>query len=427
MNIKSLLLGSAAALVAVSGARAADVIVADPEPVEYVRVCDAYGTGFFYIPGTETCLRIGGYMQYDIGFGDLNGDMAYAGFPAGGAAFGPPAGPAAIASLNILNNETYRKRARFQFEVDAREETEYGTLRGFAALRFDYGNGAYPNISGLPGVPGAISTLLGADLGYDTGHGLSVNQMYIELGGLRIGKTDSFFSTFTGYAGSVINDTTGGGYGPFDTNLISYTYSNGPFSAGISFEEGEDAYLDVVQVLLNAVGGGAGDRANWGIDDYMPHVVAGLGYDAGIVNLRGVFAWDSRDNYIDALGNFNLSGGWSAKLRGDVDITSSISAFLMVMYGENSSAYTTWATGGAAMNTWSVIGGASIGLTPKATFNTQIQWAESNGGASDVWGVIGNVSYAMTDNFVVTPEVQWLHNRAGDNQWGGQIRFRRSF
>ena len=71
MNIKSLLLGSAAALVAVSGARAADaVVVAEPEPVEYVRVCDVYGAGFYYIPGTETCLKVSGYIRYDIGVGD---------------------------------------------------------------------------------------------------------------------------------------------------------------------------------------------------------------------------------------------------------------------------------------------------------------------------------------------------------------------
>jgi opacity protein-like surface antigen len=67
MNIKSLLLGSAAAIVAVSGARAADVIVpVAPEPAEYVRICDVYGTGFYYIPGTETCLKIGGYVRYKI-------------------------------------------------------------------------------------------------------------------------------------------------------------------------------------------------------------------------------------------------------------------------------------------------------------------------------------------------------------------------
>lgn len=27
------------------------------QPVEYVRVCDAYGVGYFYIPGTETCVN----------------------------------------------------------------------------------------------------------------------------------------------------------------------------------------------------------------------------------------------------------------------------------------------------------------------------------------------------------------------------------
>ena len=75
MKIKSLLLGSAAALAAVSGARAADaVVIAEPEPVEYVRVCDAYGAGFFYIPGTETCLRISGYVWYQVGAGNFADD-----------------------------------------------------------------------------------------------------------------------------------------------------------------------------------------------------------------------------------------------------------------------------------------------------------------------------------------------------------------
>ncbi|MCP4135749.1 MAG: porin, partial [bacterium] len=63
MKIKSLLLGSAAALIAVSGAQAADAVMVEPEPVEYVRICDAYGAGFFYIPGTETCLKFSGYVR----------------------------------------------------------------------------------------------------------------------------------------------------------------------------------------------------------------------------------------------------------------------------------------------------------------------------------------------------------------------------
>lgn len=62
---KSILLGSAAALVAVSGAQAADLPVV--EPVDYVRVCDAFGAGFHYIPGTETCLKFSGRVRTEIG------------------------------------------------------------------------------------------------------------------------------------------------------------------------------------------------------------------------------------------------------------------------------------------------------------------------------------------------------------------------
>src|SRR4029078_10387913 len=77
-----LLLGSAAALAVVSGAQAADAIVAaEPEPVEYVRVCDAYGTGYFYIPGTETCLKIEGYIRFQV---DVAKDKSDHGFPGPG-------------------------------------------------------------------------------------------------------------------------------------------------------------------------------------------------------------------------------------------------------------------------------------------------------------------------------------------------------
>jgi len=62
MKLTALLLGSAAAFSVVGGAQAADLAVA--EPVSYVKVCDAlYGVGFFYIPGSDTCLKITGYAQ----------------------------------------------------------------------------------------------------------------------------------------------------------------------------------------------------------------------------------------------------------------------------------------------------------------------------------------------------------------------------
>ncbi|MFN3891615.1 MAG: porin [Beijerinckiaceae bacterium] len=62
---KGILLGTGAALVSVAAAQAADLPTKKAAPVEYVRICDAYGTGFFYIPGTDTCIRIGGRVRAD--------------------------------------------------------------------------------------------------------------------------------------------------------------------------------------------------------------------------------------------------------------------------------------------------------------------------------------------------------------------------
>ena len=71
---KNILLGSGAAVVSVAAAQAADLPVRKAAPVEYVRVCDAYGAGFFFIPGTDTCIRITGRLRADyavVGTGDI--------------------------------------------------------------------------------------------------------------------------------------------------------------------------------------------------------------------------------------------------------------------------------------------------------------------------------------------------------------------
>ena len=72
---KSLLLGSAAGLVAVGGAQAADLPV-KAKPVEYVKICSIYGAGFFYIPGTDTCIKIGGWVRAEYAFQTGNSSIA---------------------------------------------------------------------------------------------------------------------------------------------------------------------------------------------------------------------------------------------------------------------------------------------------------------------------------------------------------------
>ncbi len=79
--VKSLLLGSAAGLTVVAGAQAADLPIKKAAPVEFVRVCSAYGAGFFFVPGTDTCLRVSGRARFEAGYsqgyqrGSNNGDL----------------------------------------------------------------------------------------------------------------------------------------------------------------------------------------------------------------------------------------------------------------------------------------------------------------------------------------------------------------
>ncbi|TDH35837.1 porin [Pseudohoeflea suaedae] len=382
MKIKSLLLGSAAALVAVSGARAADaIIVAEPEPVEYVRVCDAFGTGFFYIPGTETCLRIHGYVRFDVFGGDL------------------------FARTSLVD-ETYNVNSRLSLRTSTASETELGTLRTYTETRFNF------NTSDV--------SFFGTDIGYTNDTTVSLNFAWIQLGGLRVGKDESFFTTWTGYAGAVINDTPLGGYGPFDTNLISYTYNGGAFRAGIALEQGVDN-----TAVFNFATGDI-EPSGWGIDDYMPHVVVGLGATFGMVDLSAVAAWDSRDDLL-LFGNLFERGGWAGKIRADVAFNDAFSVFAMLMYGENSSAYTTWSNGVADDETFAVVGGFSYAFSEKASLNTQIDWVDGGAGVDDAWALTANVAYELVPGLVITPEIQYVD--AGDDaeDFGAGIRVQRSF
>ena len=65
MKLRSLLLGAAAVVTASASAQAADLAIA-VEPIDYVKVCDAFGSGYWYIPGTDTCVKIGGYVRLDV-------------------------------------------------------------------------------------------------------------------------------------------------------------------------------------------------------------------------------------------------------------------------------------------------------------------------------------------------------------------------
>ena len=198
---KSLLLGAAAGFVAMSGAQAADLPV-KAKPVEYVKICSAYGAGFYYIPGTDICLRVGGYVFIETGVKGRN---------------------AAVDILGLGNqfttDDNYNQwRARGHVILDARNNTAYGTLRAYFVGGVSYATTG----------PGPVNQPSGAATS------ASMDRAFIQFAGFTAGFTESFFS-FGGAYSIVASSSLAWDWLP----LIAYTAQLGNgVSATISVEDG---------------------------------------------------------------------------------------------------------------------------------------------------------------------------------------------
>jgi len=209
-HLKTWLLGSAAALASVGAAQAADLPVKKATPVEFVRVCSAYGAGFFYIPGTDTCLRLSGRARFDYGFqaplgrGQGNGD--YSG---------------------------YRGLARIN--LDARTQTGYGTLRAFLRLEAASRTGiptlhSGTQIRGANAFPGTGIDQYGRVEQY-----FNTDKAFVQFAGLTAGRASSFFD-FYAHDFEYVGATSGSDVS--STNLLAYTAALGNgFSATLSVED----------------------------------------------------------------------------------------------------------------------------------------------------------------------------------------------
>jgi hypothetical protein len=120
--VKSLLLGTAAGLVAVAGAQAADMPV-KAKPVQYVKICTLYGEGFYYIPGSDTCIRVGGYVRADYGW-NVRGART-------------PTYSGGSGGFHTIQTDEYSTRHRFRLDIDTRTQTAYGTLRTLGSVNID--------------------------------------------------------------------------------------------------------------------------------------------------------------------------------------------------------------------------------------------------------------------------------------------------
>ena len=340
MNIKSLLIGSAAALAAVSGAQAADAIVAaEPEPLEYVRVCDAFGTGFFYIPGTETCLKFGGYIRFqtNIGRDEYNSGRG---------------------------TSDWDSFTRAQFEVDTRTDTELGALRGFIGFR---GN---------------------ADNGSSSSSSVFVDQAFIELGGLKVGKFYSWWDDGLSGESDVLSTNA-------LFNSIRYTYDAGSFWAGVSVDELEGITLGY-EDKDNNVGIAAGVGAKLGAASFQ--LIGGYDTDREEGSVRLIATADVGP------GTLGLAGVWA----------SGANAY----YAESE---------------WAVAAEYAIKATDKLTITPGGQYFGNYGLVGndwtndDAWQVGLTVDYKITQGLSTKVAVNYFDEDNGDDQVKGFFRLQRSF
>ena len=216
-KIKSLILGSAAVIAASAGAQAADLPV-KAKAVQYVKICSLYGAGFYYIPGTDTCIKLGGYVQADWNINAGNyGKPAWdeGGFRANGT--------------GSRDSDYFTTRARVQLNIDTRTATEYGVVRTYWSSNFEHSTGFGPSSGNL-----------------------TMDYGFVQFAGFTLGKAVSGFQTPWGAYGA--NNNTSFLLGGYDNatgiNQIAYTWQ---FGNGVSAQVGiEDNRVINRGQLINA-------------------------------------------------------------------------------------------------------------------------------------------------------------------------------
>jgi len=261
-KIKSLILGSAAVVAASAGAQAADLPV-KAKAVQYVKICSLYGAGFYYIPGTDTCIRIGGHIRLDLGFNTANTYDAPA-YQAGGTA------------AQARGRDFYQTRTRIALQTDTRTATEYGVVRTFSDVKYEWAN-TRDNVAG----------------GFT-----EVDYGFIQFAGFTFGKAVSNFDAPWLLAAPVINSyTLGASNVSTGVTQIAYTAQFGNGVSGSLALEDNRGYKrsGIYNTGLSLAALGSTQLPNYGTipNTFTGNAEAGTRVPDIVGNLRLDQAWGS--------------------------------------------------------------------------------------------------------------------------------------
>lgn len=371
--IKNVLLGSVAGLAMVGTAAAADLPV-KAKAAEYVKICSTYGAGYYYIPGTDTCLKIGGYVTADFyveGLQDKNSvDVLYA------YEGGSNNRQSGRYSTDLSDTDSYFK-TRAAIQMDARTQTEYGTLRSYFEIRTTYGDNNAADYDDAPDV-----------------NGFRLKYAYIQFAGFTFGKATSNFDFWAGDFYEGIDP--GNFYSDATPNQIAYTadFGNG-FSATIAIE---DAYERTRDYFFDI----GGDDSVFGeARQEVPDIVANLTYEGswGAAKIAGALH-RTEDQFVDVEPNDDWGWAVLAGVRFDIAETTTI-------YVEG--AYADGALGYLGFGATGVVGTLFDGSASVDADGNSISGWYVGGGIRHYWtptvftSLVG--SYGETDNYTAQNEV----------------------
>ena len=214
-----------------------------------MKVCSLYGVGYYYIPGTDTCIKIGGYVRFESYYNE-NGTGTGGAYPTFGTN-----------GVFTRNTSTFGMMARFRLTSDVRTQTEYGTLRSYFSMGFNIFN-----------TPLETST---------SGSSISMERAFVQFAGFTVGRADSFFAFYNGAAYGFVPLGQDGSSGPAGKNVFAYTaqFGNG-LSATLSLEDSSyaKAVTDLnAQSLVGASFGASAGSDNQGFT--VPDIVGSLRVD----------------------------------------------------------------------------------------------------------------------------------------------------
>jgi hypothetical protein len=395
--MKTFLLGSAAALGFGGAAQAADLAVTYAEPVDYVRVCDAFGAGYYYIPGTDTCLRIGGYVRFQVEYGeDIYSHDAYNDDVTDNDADDDSdadvtADEDADGSENSRDTD-WRYRARASLDITAQSQTDWGPLIGYMEFEANFGPGS------------------------DEVSWVEPNNAFVSLGPFTAGVYQSNFDTGGSYTSAYqLDDGFGVGFTDDKPLQVQLSWAFAGFGIILAAEDpheragaNEDEWED--------------DSAQGDI----PDLVAALTGEWG--NLAGKVAFLYRDTDPDASwgvqGNVEMSDlfGWGL----DVLLAGFWIDKGSLPCGGNTCSFSGFGSG----EVWGAQ--ASVGFDWTSMFRTAVtaQYVDyGEVGGAEGWNFAFNADYEPVDDFLIRAGVRYLDRTFdGDEEvWNALIEFRRSF